>query len=340
MFGSKDLFSTFETNLPSVRGKIFVITGTTSGTGFIAAKAVAKHGGEIVLLNRPSPRSIASLEKLREAIPEGKFVPIDCDLQDFASVENAVEEIKTRYTSIYCLANNAGIMAVPDEVTIDGFDKQIQTNYLSHFLLTRELFPLIVAASKEYGDARIVQHSSASRHWTQHQSLEERYFLKQDSDGMLGGNNVKYFFGLHGGPWYRYYQSKLANSVFAQCLHDRLLASKNEDIRNILSLCAHPGTSDTNLFRDHRSKNYFITRFVEPFVKLFFQSAEDGSMGLLKGMMECRKNVVSGAIYGPYLHNMKGPAVDNPLMPCESDPKAKEMLWRTSEKAIGVVFGM
>ncbi len=370
--GSQELFPAFEKDLPNVEGKVFVITGksmiccvilgycwdswskkltamqlplsgTTSGTGFIAAKAVAKHGGEVLLLNRPSSRSIASLERLREAVPDGKFVPIDCDLQDFTSVRNAAAEIKSKgYTSIYCLANNAGILAVPDEITkTDGFDKQIQTNYLSHFLLTRELFPLIVVGSKEHGDARIVQHSSASRHWTPKDCLEEKYFLEQDSDGLLGGNDVKFF--VFGGPWYRYYQSKLANSVFAQCLNDKVLASEDDDIKNILSVCAHPGTCDTNLFDKHRPKNSLISRIAEPLVALSFQSPADGSMGLLRGMMDYRENVVGGTVYGPklygsYFHNMKGPPVRNQLMPCETDPKAKEMLWRTSEKAIGVSF--
>merc|ERR1711884_143114 len=87
--------------------------GTTSGTGFIAAETVAKHGGEVLLLNRVSPRSVASLEKLKAAVPDGKFVPIDCDLQSFQSVKDAAAMIKSKgYTEIYCLCNNAGIMAV------------------------------------------------------------------------------------------------------------------------------------------------------------------------------------------------------------------------------------
>ncbi|MGK3745912.1 MAG: NAD(P)-dependent dehydrogenase (short-subunit alcohol dehydrogenase family) [Bacillariaceae sp.] len=87
-------------------------TGTTSGTGFIAAETVAKHGGEVLLLNRSSSRSVESFEKLKALVPDGKFVPIECDLQDFASVRKAAKEIKETlgYKSIYCLSNNAGIM--------------------------------------------------------------------------------------------------------------------------------------------------------------------------------------------------------------------------------------
>ena len=142
------LYNKFTKTLPSLEGKTFVITGTTSGTGFVAARTVAEKGGEVVLLNRPSSRATDSLKKLQIAVPNGKFVSIECDLQDFDSVRSAVQEIKSKYTKIYCLANNAGIMATPDAATKDGYDTQMQTNHLSHFLLTAELYPLLEAAAK------------------------------------------------------------------------------------------------------------------------------------------------------------------------------------------------
>ncbi|WP_439101244.1 SDR family NAD(P)-dependent oxidoreductase [Congregibacter sp.] len=136
-------FPQFKARLPDLTDKVFVITGTTSGTGFVAARTVAELGGEAVLLNRPSKRVDAMLGSLKDAVPDGNFVTIECDLQNFASVRSAAEEIKNRYDAIYCLANNAGIMATPDEATVDGYDTQMQTNHLSHFLLTAELLPLL-----------------------------------------------------------------------------------------------------------------------------------------------------------------------------------------------------
>jgi NAD(P)-dependent dehydrogenase (short-subunit alcohol dehydrogenase family) len=327
-------YEKFEKKLPNVTGKVFVITGTTSGTGFIAAETVAKHGGEVLLLNRSSSRSVESLEKLKASVPDGKFVPIECDLQDFASVRKAAKEIKETlgYKSIYCLSNNAGIMAVDDTITkTDGFEVQMQTNHLSHFLLTKELFPLILAGSKEYGDARIVQHSSMARHATPSNGLEEKYFTKQEKDGQLGGNEVTGF--LKGGNWYRYYQTKLANSVFTQCLHDKLVAAgeNNEECKNILSLCAHPGGSNTSLV-NHLSFGFFMSAIFS----FLMQSAADGSMGLLKGMMDTKENVKCGTLYGPKM--LTGNAIPNPPKPYEIDPEAKEMLWRTSEKATGGKF--
>jgi NAD(P)-dependent dehydrogenase (short-subunit alcohol dehydrogenase family) len=329
-------FAKFDSNLPSVDGKVFVITGTTSGTGFVAAETAAKHGGEVLLLNRPSERSVASLEKLKASVPDGKFVPIDCDLQDFSSVRSAAKKIKEKgYKSVFCLANNAGIMATPDEITKDGFDKQMQTNHLSHFLLTRELFPLLLSASKKYGDARIVQHSSGARMQTPNNMLEEKYLTKKENDGMLGGDEES---GTFTGPkWERYSQTKLANSVFNQCLDDKLTASSNPDCQNVLSLCAHPGVSRTNLFDHLNSGMNVVTRaLLWSFTIVATQSSEDGAMGLIKGMMDSRANLRGGTLYGPKY--LTGYPVPNPPQPYEVDPKAKEMLWSASEKATGVTF--
>lgn len=339
IFHSK--FSKFNKDLPDVSGKVFVITGTTSGTGFIAAKTVAEHNGEVVLLNRPSSRSAASLEKLRAAVPNGKFVPVDCDLQEFASVRKACEEIKSKYTSVYCLSNNAGIMATPDEITVDGYDKQMQTNHLSHFLLAKELFPLLAASSKEQGDARIVQHSSLSRHACNNadKTLEEKYFSKQEKDGMLGGNEE--LGQLKGPMWDRYAQTKLANSVFSKCLHNKISGSTNKDHENILSVCAHPGWSRTGLF-DHLENS--VMQKIISFPLLFFfsqtlsQSADDGAMGLIKGMMDTRENVKGGVLYGP--DGFKGYAKALPAESHETDPKSQTMLWKKSEEAIGASFNL
>ena len=87
-------FPKFNKTLPDVSGRVFVITGTTSGTGYVAARTVAEHGGEAVLMNRASERATKSLAKLQDEVPSGKFVPIECDLQSFESVRRAAKQVK------------------------------------------------------------------------------------------------------------------------------------------------------------------------------------------------------------------------------------------------------
>ncbi|CAB9515781.1 Short-chain dehydrogenase TIC 32, chloroplastic [Seminavis robusta] len=312
-------YNDLKKELPSAEGKVFVITGTTSGTGYVAARTAAEKGGEVLLLNRSSDRATKSLAKLKEEVPNGKFVPIECDLQSFESVRKAATEIKSNYTAVYCVCWNAGIMGAADEATVDGYDTQMQTNHHSHFLLTAELFPLLV---KQGGDARIVSHSSSGRHMTPNQCLERKYFEK--NGGNLGGSEMDVG-KLSGAPFLRYFQSKLANAVFTKALHQKLQAKKSP----ILAICADPGLCATDLVNSVDGMAEMLEKYEDK-----KQTPEDGAMGILKGMM--LPDVQSGVHYGPA--GSKGPAVINEEKPHEVDPEGIKMLWETSEAATGVVF--
>lgn len=68
-------------------GKVVAITGTTSGTGYFCAREMAKLGAEVLLLNRKSERSATSIARLQDEVVDGKFVAIECDLQDFEALK-------------------------------------------------------------------------------------------------------------------------------------------------------------------------------------------------------------------------------------------------------------
>lgn len=159
-------FPAFVETLPSLVGKTIAITGTTSGTGYHTALTCAKKGASVVLLNRPSERATAAQAKLQEmAGPGASFTAVECDLQSFASVRAAAAQLNAKFasTGLDVLCNNAGVMALADVATDDGYDVQMQTNHLSHFLLLKEVFPLLEKAASERGEARVVHHTSLAR---------------------------------------------------------------------------------------------------------------------------------------------------------------------------------
>ena len=239
-------FPEFEQKLPSQKGKTICITGCTTGTGyFVARTAVRKGACNVLLLNRESERAVKAEQALKDELSTLKesssssmttnIETIPCDLQDFESVKSAITSIKSKYQSIDILCNNAGVMAIEDKATKDGYDIQMQTNHLSHFFLTKELLPLLKKAVEVNGEARVCNHSSEARHG---KPLEGNYFGK--NGGNLGGNGNSMLFG--GARWVRYQQSKLANTVFSLCLAERF-----EKISGLKSVCAHPGLAATNL---------------------------------------------------------------------------------------------
>lgn len=230
----------FAATLPSLTGKVVAVTGCTSGTGYVCARECARKGAHVILLNRASSRATAAEDKLRKEVPGALLTSLECDLTSFASVQKAARALTSSFasTGIDVLCNNAGVMALADEATGDGFDVQMQTNHLSHFLLTREVFPLLEKAAELRGESRVVNHSSMAARIGK--PLDEKYLGK--NGGNLGGNGNSMIFG--GARWLRYHQTKLANVVFTYALSDRLKAAGKDRIK---VLCAAPGLAATNL---------------------------------------------------------------------------------------------
>ncbi len=311
------LHTVIKNHTQDLSNKVAAITGTTSGTGYVCARELARLGASVLLLNRESERAVTALNKLKEEVPEGKFESITCDLQDFSSVRKAIEVIRTKYDRLDILCNNAGVMALPDEATKDGYDVQMQTNCLSHFLLTKELFPLL----RKSDDARVVNQSSMARMGG---PLAAEYFEK--NGGNLGGEGSEEEVASHTGPrWQRYHQTKLANCAFTYGLHKKLEEAR---ITNVKSLLAHPGLALTSLQSTTAATGGMDLD--SPFMQQA-QSAEDGATGILRACAD--KEAISGSFYGPEQW------VGFPdLLPPEDhllDPHNIQTNWKGCEAAVG-----
>lgn len=315
-------------------GKVVVITGTTSGTGKVAAHTVAALGAKVLVLNRPSERSAAAFDELTAAFPNAPLHAVDCDLQSFESVRKAARTVSELCgEGIDVLCNNAGVMALPDQATGDGFDVQMQTNHLSHFLLTRELYPLLERAATARGEARIVNHSSMAR-MSPKKTLYPRFFEKRGGD--LGGDgNALHSLTMSGPRWLRYNQTKLANCAFTAALHQKLQARGS----NVKAFVAHPGFAKTNL-QKHTVNSGGMSGLLDGMANVVYQSMEDGAMGILSAI--CLPDATSGTFYGPgsTLLAMRGRAVPFALEPFYDNEETRALLWAKSEEAIGEAFDL
>lgn len=268
-------------------GRHRAVAGEQLATGLgethVCARELAKLGAEVLLLNRESPRSARAAEQLRAEVPGAELVPIVCDLQDFGSVRSAAEAVRAKYGVVDVLCNNAGVMALPDQATKDGYDVQMQTNCLSHFLLTKALFGAIAKSA----DGRVVNHTSMARLGP---PLAPEYFGKHGGD--LGGDGTEEENTSFAGPrWARYHQTKLANCAFAYGLKQRLDARA---ITNVKVLLAHPGLAATSL-----QTTTAETGGMDANSGLMnnAQSAEDGALGIIRGCADPEAR--SGDFYGP-----------------------------------------
>ena len=122
----------------NLKGRVAVITGSSSGLGKQMAKAFAGQGADLVLL----ARRIERLEELKVEL-EGlgvKVLPVKCDVTNVEDVKNAANMAKERYGKVDILVNcagsakNAGVLDMTDE----EWDFTIKTDMDSVFYVTRE----------------------------------------------------------------------------------------------------------------------------------------------------------------------------------------------------------
>lgn len=304
IFGNRNkYFDAVFARLPDLQGKVVAVTGTTSGTGLIlAAIAVRKGAACVILANRDSSRAVANWNQVKSIASSDTVVKlVSCDLQSFASVREAASEIEaiaSQYSGLDVLCNNAGIMAHPDKRTTDGYDVQMQSNHLSHFLLTALLFPVLEKASVTRGDARIVHHTSGARNWRE--NLEAVFFQKCEPC-TLGGDSMK-------ASMTRYVMSKLSNAVFGQALHLRL-KEKGSKVKSITCEPGVVGTSlGTSLQQAHRTNgsNRCIMNLVGCCMNFSGPPGQTPADGTIPLMLSCfEPDTASGDLLMPF-DPMKG----------------------------------
>ncbi|OBK16408.1 oxidoreductase [Mycobacterium asiaticum] len=195
-------------DLPSFAGRTVIVTGANAGLGAVTARELAGRGATIIMAVRNIGKGNTAARQMSGAV---EVRPLD--LQDLGSVRRFADGVD----GADILINNAGIMAAPYALTVDGFESQIGTNHLGHFALTNLLLPKLTD--------RVVTVSSMA-HWPGRINLDD-----------LNWQSRRY------SPWLAYSQSKLANLLFTSELQRRLAAAGSA----LRAVAAHPGFSHTNL---------------------------------------------------------------------------------------------
>lgn len=299
--------------LPSLAGRRVVVTGGNSGIGWEAARMFAARGGHVVLACRDPGRAEAAAARLREAVPGASVELQALDLASLTSVAAFAERLAAAAPTLDRLVNNAGIMAVPEGRTQDGFESQLGTNHLGHFALTARLLPLLVAAGRPDQPARVVTVSS---------TMHRRSDLHFD-DLMLSR-------GYH--PWVAYGQSKLANLLFTYEL-DRRLRAAGLPVR---ALACHPGYAATNLQNSMR-RGAFMSWMTDLGNRLVAQSAEGGAWPTVHAALSAE--VDGGDYVGPGgLFEIGGPPRKVASNRASHDRESQRRLWDLSEQLTGVRF--
>jgi len=142
-----------------VAGAAILVTGATDGLGKRVAQELAAQGATVLLHGRSSERLEATLEEVQSQKGSEKAGSYLADLSSLADVRKLAEQIISVEERLNVLVNNAGIIARERKESEDGYELTFTVNYLSHFLLTSLLLPLLTDSAP----ARIVNVASAGQ---------------------------------------------------------------------------------------------------------------------------------------------------------------------------------
>ncbi|EJD45681.1 NAD(P)-binding protein [Auricularia subglabra TFB-10046 SS5] len=284
-------------SLPDLTGKVFLVTGASSGIGKACATALAKRGGKVYV----ACRSDESARQVTSGIKNASGAEVQAlhlDLSSLPSVKKAAEMFLSQENELHVLFNNGGVMAPPDTVTPQGIDMTFATNVLGAYYLTLLLLPALLAGRRTSldGTTRVVNTSSST--------AELAGPLDYDS---INGKTTR-------SASKQYAQSKLGVAVFA-----RELARRYED-QGIVSTSFHPGSINTELFRT-------LSWPVRMIMRLLLYTPEQGALTMLYCGVAPETKDSNGKYFVPWAR----PGKSWQPQPCVEDDAVGKKLWEWLE---------
>ena len=275
------LFLLLEVRLPfplrTTRGVLTKSRHTgNAGLGKEAIFQLAQHNPSRIYLGA---RNATKAQDAIASIQEGLSSPVDIrhiplDLASFKSIRAAAEIFNSDCDRLDILMLNAGTMGNPPTTTEEGFEVQVGTNHIGHFLFTKLLLPTLQrTVATPASDVRVVTLSSVGH------SAAPSFEVMTSTQALLDGST-----------WTRYGASKAANILFAAELARRY--------PEILSVAVHPGAVSSDLYA-HASASSAIMKYGLAASSLAFRNVKSGALNQLWAAGEKRELLTNGAYYVP-----------------------------------------
>jgi NAD(P)-dependent dehydrogenase (short-subunit alcohol dehydrogenase family) len=299
-------------DIPTQKGKLAVITGSTGGIGYETARALSASGGEVIMAGRNPQKGAEAVARIRGEFPSAAIRFEQVDLASLDSVADFGTRLQSQGNGIDLLVNNAAVMNPPKrQVTWDGFEHQFGANYLGHFALTAHLMPLLRRGT----DPRVVTLSSVAAR-----------------DGSINFDDLQAERSYR--PMQCYCQSKLACLMFAFELQRRSEAG----LWGVTSMAAHPGISRTSLLHNAPGR-WSGTGMARTFLWFLFQPASQGALPVL--FAGTAPGARGGGYYGPAdLGETRGAPADAAVPKQARNLETSSRLWEVSERLTGLTISL
>ena len=237
---------------PSLKGKRVLVLGATGSIGGAAALELLYCGCSLVCAYRSERRRhelegrIAAFCEEQKITPDVRYARVD--LSDFACVRAFAEEFPSRYGTVDCVLNCAGVYHLPSQKNADGQDIHVATNVLSAVILC-DLF---------------AQNGAVREKWLNTGSLS-CLFSDRKAGNVLGGEERN--------------KTKLYAATKRLLAEYTCESGKSSRFRTAL---AHPGISATSLFSEEKGGfSRSFQKWIFPLMKRVFPSPERAALNLL-----------------------------------------------------------
>lgn len=281
----------------NMTGKVALVTGVTSGVGTATAEAIAKTGAELFMVCRNKSKGDTVLADLKQKTGNNKIHLLVGDLAVQADIRRVAQEFLETGKPLHLLINNAGVINMQRNLTVDGIEETFAVNHLAYFLLTELLRERIVASAP----ARIVSVASNAYE-----------FCKGIHFDDINYENRKYkTFEVYG-------HSKLANILWTRELARQL------DGSGVTANCVHPGAVRTGLGTQNGLLGKIIIKLVGPFFRTPAKGAETSVFLATSDKVE--------GVSGNYFYNCK----QLNAKPSACDDAVAKRLWEVSGELVAL----
>ena len=281
-----------------------LVTGGTDGIGKQIAIGLARKGCQIVIVGRNEQKGARAASELRRATGNRNIEFVRADLSLMSEAKRLAEEIASRFNNLKYLVHSAGIVSDCWDLTAEGIESNFAVNYLSRFVLTQQLLPLLKAGGEPDSAARIVIINGAAQSG------------KIDFDDV----NLTSNFGL----LRMVGQSCRANDVFTLEQARRFAST---DAPRVTIACLKMGVVKTNI---RKAPGFpWWMRLIVPLVMdpLIGLTSNEAAVPALKLLLSSEYEGISGALY---LMIRKFKALPPPAGVIE--PEIGRRLWNLSEQ--------
>ncbi|KAH7390742.1 hypothetical protein DE146DRAFT_662548 [Phaeosphaeria sp. MPI-PUGE-AT-0046c] len=291
-------------DIPSLIGKVIIVTGGNSGLGKESILQFAKHKPHrIIMAARSQSRAEDAIRQIETEVPGAKIDFLALDLSSFDSIKKAAASVLQQYNRLDVLLNNAGLFGVPPGLTEDGYEVQFGSNHMGPALFTRLLLPLLEkTAQLPNSDVRVVQLGSDGYQFAPPGGILFSR-LKTEMEDVSGRA--------------RYAQSKLANLYFIKALAKRY--------PKMICVALHPGVVNTSILNSTLSNYPSLSWLFKIVMKLFFTDVQTGALGQLWAATGRAEELETGAYYTPLKKRVHG-------IKLVDDEDLAEELWKWTEE--------